>query len=946
MLRLWPYAYPLFLLLACGPAPKPTPPAAAPFVPLLQQELPIDLQINTGTLDNGLRYFIRPNQNPRDQIELHLIIQAGSVYEADDQQGMAHFIEHMAFGGTKTFTRTDLEEYFNSIDMRFGAHTNASTRFDATVYTIKVPTNDFSALETALQILQDWAHQIRFDVATVEAVRNDILAEARSGLDGGSRIQDKQLPVLLKGTRYAERLRIGQEAQIDTFSAASLARFYRHWYRPERMTLIAVGDFSEEILNSMMRQYMGAIPTLMPIQSAPVDTKLEHQETRFSINADPEISRSSVSIYFTDPIPLQHQIQAYRRFILRNLCTRLFNHRLAELVHQHEPPYLQAGAGTGILTGTIERYQLAAVVPDNRINAGLAALLTEIKRVQQHGFTAAELAQQKELSLHSIERAYNDRDQSQSPQLAAELMRHVLHKEPIPGIVYEYGLHKTFMPKITLEEINQTARLLTNDHNRTILAVSPQKKGVSKPTIADLSEVITQVEQTAVKPYKAPNPPLPLTPNLPPPGAVVAIDSITALGLTEWTLSNGIKVWLKPTAFNPDEVLFSGFSLGGHSLVSNAEYISAFTAAALVQRSGVGTFSAKALDAQLAEKNVSIAVQINELRQGLSGGSSPQDLETLLQLIYLHATAPRRDPEAFAAYRAFLEQALAQRHNEPVAVLNDTLQHILAQDHYRARLWTVDILQEMDLDTSLRIYRERFANMGDFTFFFVGNFQLDQIRPLIERYLAILPATGQQLAWRDVGMNPPEGIVEKSIYAGEDSLSRTQLIFSGPLEWSQEKTYLLHSMVSVLRFQLHQALQTELGASPALRTGASVSRFPTPTYKIAISFDALPKQADTVTQLIFAQIDLLKSVATAEAHIIQIKESQSRQYRSQSQLNSYWLNALENAFYHNTDPLEILDFGSFINGLNAGKIMQSAKHYLDMNRYIRTTLYPIHFNEN
>ena len=503
MLRLWLCTAPLLFILACGSVRTSVPSKStvqAKIVPLLDQELPVSLDINTGTLDNGLRYFIRSNQTPKEQAKLHLIIDTGSIHEADDQQGMAHFIEHMAFSGTETFSQAQLAAYFTSINMAFGPHINAYTQLDATVYTLQVPTHEFTALTTAFNIFQDWACKIQFNNKTVDLIRPNVLKEFYGDFARSRHIQQQHLSVLLKGTHYANRPPLGQSHQLETFTATNLAHFYRKHYRPDKMTLIATGDFSEEYIYDLMHQYLGAIPAVKPTTEVSFEAPLIHNDTRFSIVTDTKNAPSNVAIYFTHKLPPQHQIKAYRRFIMRNLCTRLFNQRLNEQAQTPNSPYQRAQAGTGSLSKEIERYRLAAIVPNNQIHTALETLLLEINRVQVHGFTEAELDRQKKESLDNIERAYNDRDNAKTDLLAAELVRHVLYAEPIPGITYEFGLHKTFMPQITLDEINQMARDLTPNYNRTILVSVPDRNGVSIPTINELSEIIAHTEQVAITP--------------------------------------------------------------------------------------------------------------------------------------------------------------------------------------------------------------------------------------------------------------------------------------------------------------------------------------------------------------------------------------------------------------------------------------------------------------
>jgi zinc protease len=906
----------------------------------LSTPLPLDPDVRVGTLSNGLRYYIRVNEKPRHRAELRLAVDAGSVLEADDQQGLAHFVEHMAFNGTRNFAKHQLVDYLESIGMRFGPDLNAYTSFDETVYSLQVPTDSAAPLEMGFRILADWAHEQVFDSLEVEKERGVVIEEWRLGQGAAARMRDKQFPVLFRGSRYADRLPIGKPDILRSFSHEALRRFYRDWYRPDLMAVVAVGDFDPMHVEALIRRFFAPIPPARSPRPRPVYEVPDHAEPLVAVATDLEATSSAVAVYYKQPVRKAADLAAYRQDLVERLYNAMFNQRLFELTQQADPPFIFASSGQGRFIRSKEVYLLNAGVQDGGILRGLEALLTEAERVARFGFTDSELEREKRELLRALERAYAERAKTDSDVYAARYVRHFLMGDPIPGIEFEFRQAQRLVPSIRLEEVNALARTWIAGRSRVVLANAPQKAGVEIPAEQELLAVFDAVRAKEIAPYQDVVASAPLVPDVPEPAAIVRETTIPEIGVTEWELANGVRVVLKPTDFKADEVIFRAFSPGGTSLASDDDFISAALAPQAVPVGGLGAFSLVELQKVLAGRAVHVSPGISSLEEGLAGGASPRDLETLFQLVYLTFTAPRVDTTAFIALKSRFQAALANRSGNPLAAFEDTLQVTLSQGHFRARPLSADLLEELDLGRAVAFYRDRFADAGDFTFVFVGSFDLQQIRPLVQTYLGGLPATGREETWRDVGMDPPTGVIRKTVRKGIEPRSQTQIVFTGPFEYGPANLHALRSLADLLEIRLREVLREDLAGTYDVSVSASAARVPDPRYSFHIGFGSAPERAAELTEVVFSVIDSLKTAGPAGPDVQKVREMQRRERETNLRQNGYWLEALTTRYREGRDPRDILDAGRLIDALDAPAIQQAARRYLRTDNYVQVTLFP------
>lgn len=966
----------LLTLAACAPsrevvAPEPEP--EAPVVPgvdpaLLAQPLGLDPAVRTGTLPNGLTYYVRRNAEPAARAELRLAVDVGSILEDEDQLGLAHFVEHMAFNGTERFPEQALVDFLEGIGMRFGPDLNAYTSFDETVYMLQVPTDSAGLLETGFEVLKEWASAVALTDAEIEKERGVVLEEWRMGRGAGARIRDQQFPVLFADSRYAERLPIGDPDVIRTAPPEALRRYYEEWYRPDLMSIVAVGDFDPDRIEALIRETFGPLenpPEPRPREAFEVPA---HDETRFAIATDPEQTTTSVGVIYKEPAERDATVGGFRDRLAQRLFDRMLNMRLYELSQRANPPFVAAFVGKGGFVRPVDALFLQALVQDGGVPAGLDALATEAERVRRFGFTETELEREKADLLREYEVAFNERDKTESRRLASELVDHFLEDEPMPGIEREFDLAGMLLPTIALAEVNALAQELVSEANRVVLVSAPE--GGEVPDEAQLRQVLAAVEAKDLEPYEDAVSAEPLVAAPPAPGAIVG-ESVyeNGAGVTEWVLENGVRVVLRPTDFKNDEVLMTAFSPGGTSLAPDSLFRAAAVASAAANVGGVGAFSATDLGKKLAGQAVQVSPYVSEREEGLTGSASPQDLETLFQLVHLYFTAPRADSSAFEAYRQRVEAFIRNRSAQPEAVFSDTLQATLAQYHPRRLPLTVETLRRIELGEALGFYRDRFRDAGDFTFVFVGAFDPEAIAPLVEQYLATLPVAPREEAPRDLGIRPPEGVVEKVVRRGIEPKARVQLVFSGALdhrpdlplpaadsllasvdsaevvdfaaerEAARRERYLLGAMADALRIRLREELREDRGGVYGVGVSANADR-QLGTYTVAIGFGADPERVDELTAAVFEQIEHFQQEGPDAETVHKVQEADRRAQDVALRRNEHWLGALANAYRHDEPAEAHLYRTDLIQSLTPEAIREAAARYLDRQRYVEVVLLP------
>lgn len=903
--------------------------------------LPIDPAVVTGTLPNGLRYYIKKNQKPEQRAELRLVVKVGSIMEDDNQQGLAHFLEHMCFNGTKRFPKQDLVNFLESTGIRFGAHLNAYTSFDETVYMLQVPTDKQDLLGKGLDVLEDWAGAVSFEDAEIDKERGVVVEEWRLGRGAYERVSNKLLPSVLYNSRYANRLPIGKKEVLDTFRYETVKKFYKDWYRPDLMAVMAVGDFDVNTVEAMIKTRFSRLVNPSPSRPRTQYDIPLHAEAIFAVTSDKELPISNVDMYFKYNDTEERTVGNYRNRLLGNLYDAMLNSRFQEATLKPEAAFAQAYSYDEKFVGTKRAFTVSIAPKNESLAKGYEAALQEVHRVKQNGFTITELEREKKNMMTSVERLYNERTKTESRAIIGEYVRHFLDKEPIPGIAFEYELYKKYVPLITLSEVNGLTDIRMGKNSSTVVTLAgPEKEGIRIPSEQELRTTFARVDKSTLSAYDDKVTDLPLLAATPKPGKIRKTKVRKSIGVTEWTLSNGIKVILKPTDFKNDEIIFSASSPGGSSLASDDNYLSAEMSSQIMQMGGVANFDLTALQKYLAGKRVTVSPTISSLQEGFNGNASPKDLETAFQLIYAYSTAPRKDSASFASLKSRIVTFLDNKNVSPESAFQDTFAVTMANHHYRARPMTSQLLGEVNLDKAHAFYLDRYSDMGDFTFYFVGNFDLKQMKPLVETYLASLPTKKRKESWKDIGITPPQGLVEKTVKKGIEPKSNVRLAQTGAFEWSTENRFYLNSMAEVLSIKLRETLREDKGGVYGVGCRAIPTHYPKEMYTLSIGFGCAPERVDELVFEVYKKLDSMVIKAPEELYVKKVKEIAKRENETNVKENRFWLSSLSSAYVNGEDPEEILKRGKLIESLTPEIIWEASKKYCAKGNMVKVVLYP------
>ena len=912
-----------------------TAPAAA------EAPIPLDASVRTGTLSNGLTFFIRQNPRPANRVMLRLVVKAGSVDEADDQLGLAHVLEHMAFNGTARFKPGELVSYLESIGAQFGPHVNAYTSFDETVYMLDVPVDRQGALVRGFEALSDFAGGMTLDPAEIDRERGVVIEEWRGRLGANTRMQEPQLNGLFGTTsRYTKRLPIGTPESLRTFPPARLRAFYQDHYRADRMAVIAVGDLDPAAIERQVREYFSPMPTRPAVVRAVYDIP-SHQDTRYVFVSDREAQGSSVSMVYKRPLRKLRTLQDYRASLVKALLQQMVNARLGELARRPDAPFLGASVGDQTLGRTVEGFTIGARVNDGDIAKGLAALGQEIARLRQHGFGEAELDRARRGTLAGFERAFNERNTVQSGGLASELVRHVLSEEAVPGIERELELARQYVASITPAEVGALMRELVADGNQVVLASAPEKPGLLPVSEAVLRTSLAGGLSASVEAWRDSITGRELMARPATPGTVRARREIPEIGVTILTLSNGVEVWLKPTDFRNDQVVFTSYARGGSSVAGPERHLNASLATSLVGLAGVGGVSPVDLDKLLAGKIAGASPYVSTYTHGISGSSTPKDLETALQLASLSFTAPGGDAASLDLLRRRLSAALANQDQSPGAAFGERLRRLNLMDHYTAIPVKTADLPRLDAESMLTFYRARFSNAADFTFFFVGSFAVDDVTPLLATYLGSLPSTGTATSRStDLKYQFPPKAVREIVTKGREPRSQSVVTFFSDTGLDELETHRLQAATEVVQIRLREILREQLGGTYSVGVGYS-NTSPDPGYgTTTVQFGSAPENVESMIGAVMKEVDRLRAQGPSAADVQAVKEAEKNDLQTSMRQNPYWLNSLQAAHLLGRDPRRIPLRAERTEGLTVENIHAAIRKYLSADRYTVVTLVP------
>ncbi|ASZ09647.1 insulinase family protein [Chitinophaga pendula] len=904
------------------------------------QLIPLDTAVRTGKLPNGFTYYIRKNTEPSKRALFYLVNKVGSILEDDDQLGLAHFMEHMNFNGTHHFPKNELIDYLQKVGVRFGADLNAYTSYDETVYQLPIPTDNPALVSRGLDIMRDWAQGALLETDDINKERGVILEEKRLREGVGKRLQDKTMPVVMNNSRYTYRLPIGTDSILINFPAETIRRFYRDWYRPNLQALIVVGDID---VNQVEKQILKQFADLKnPSKERPrPDYKIALTgKNQFLLLTDPEVTTTELEILVKHPGTEMKTTTDYLNAIKRGLFNQLLSYRLSELSQQSNPPFLGVKAGIGNLIGGLEQFTFSVSAKPGKLQEAFAIAWSQIEQVKRYGFTQAELERAKTAHMKGLDNAHREVSKTPSSSYVSEYQQLFLHESASPGFEWEYNFTKEVLPGITAEDIKTFANQYICETNRDIFVVAPEKEKTTLPDAGTIETWLAKVKSAPLDRYKDTTANDVLLKQLPEGGKIVSRKHIPAIGVQALTLSNGVKVWLKPTTYKNDQIQFVSFAPGGINKYSNEDYPTASNTIGIIGGSGLAGFSPVQLSKLLNGKAAAVGAYIGGRSQGINGGCSSDDLETALQLIYLRYTAPRKDTVLFENAVARSREQIRNKYDDPGNVFRDTVNNVLSNYHYRLSPITQERLDSVYLEKAFDIYKDRFADAADANFVFVGNFHTDSIAPLLERYLGALPALNRHEKPVIIHTTVPKGKLIKTVEKGQDNKATVLLVYNGDCRYSEEEGLQLEALSEILQYRLLTSLREKAGEvyTPSVQGG--MTREPDQRFSVNVSFGCAPEHVEHLVGLVQEDIaDLQKSGATQD-ELQKYKAGLRQQFDLQVESNEFWLQYIAGKVERKEALKPLPDIEKRLSKLTGNAISIAAKKYLSGENCIRFVALP------
>jgi len=907
-------------------------------------QVPLDPQVRYGRLENGLTYYVRKNTLPAQRADFYIAQNVGAILEEDSQNGLAHFLEHMAFNGTKNYPGKGIINYLEALGVKFGENINAYTSLDETVYNLSnVPVTRPSIIDSALLVLHDWSGFISLNDEEIDKERGVIREEWRTGQTASRRLWSASMKGMFPGSQYAKRDVIGDTAIINNFTYQTLRAYYKKWYRPDLQAIVVVGDIDPQAVEQRIKALFADIPAPVNPATRIVYPIADNDEPLVAVLSDPEARSTRMEIYFKhDPIPdaLKESEGAYMLSVKHALISMMLSQRFAELRQSENPPFASAGGSFTNLVRSKDGFALTAAPVDNKVEIAFEAILREARRMQLHGFLPSELDRAKAMLMSSLEQQYNEREKQRSESFVNQYVRHFLDRVPTPGIEWEYNRLRSALPAISLEEVNAVSKGYLTRSNIVVSVTGAHKPDAPLPAKESLLALLKATETMTPEPYRDQMSDKPLVETVPSPATIRKEIYHKALDLTEWQLSNGVRVLLKPTTFKEDEIMFSAWSEGGLSKVQNpADLYSASLAVPLVSSSGLGSFSSTDLNKLLAGKNVSISPSLNNYYESLSGNSSVKDLATLLQLNYLFFTAPRFDEKGIRATMNSYRTSLANVASDPGQNFTDTVQTMLSNRHPRVKRLNLAALDSVDSGKAYEIFKSRFSNGADFTFLLVGNLTPDSIKEALLTWLGGLPSDQTREKFTDWKIRYPKGeVVNAFAFPQTVKKSSNYVVYNGALKYTLKNAICVNAIGEILGNRYLETIREEQGGSYGVSTSGSLVRIPEPTALLSMRFDTDPAIKDRMLSIIHEEAEKFAKEGPRPEDFQKVREAMLKQHKENVMENSFWQSAAITLF---RDGLNITEpYRQAVEKLKPSDLQKVMKTILSQKNVLEVQMMP------
>lgn len=907
----------------------------------LNNIIPLNPNVRYGKLSNGMTYYIQKNTTPQKRCDLRLVVNAGSILENNSQQGLAHLVEHMAFNGTKNFKKSEIVDFLENTGVRFGADLNAYTSFDETVYMLELPSDSEKILLNGIQILEDWAHNVSFENSEIDKERGVVIEEWRLGQGAEERMRRIYYPVLYKDSRYATRLPIGQKEIIENAPYDTLRQFYKDWYRPDLQAIVIVGDIDVDAIEKIIKDKFS--PLTNPQNERPrVRYDVPNQdELLVSVTKDKESTISRVTINYRLPEEKEKTVSDYRNNIIYNLYATMLQDRYQELQQSANPPFNFAFGGYSPSSNSKSDYTNVAICNPKNVQLALKTLLNENQRLKLFGFTSTELERAKKSLILNYENSYNERDKSESKDIIGEYVYHFLNETPAPGIEWEYAIVKKYIDGISLNELNVLPKKWISDgKNCVVIITGPDKEGIELPTEGEVKNIFNESISSKLEAYNDKTIATSLMTSVPNSGSITSYNTWKDLGIYSWTFSNGAKVYVKSTSFKNDEIQMSGFSFGGTSIYDDANFIDASVSSQIVDNSGLGDFDNISLQKFLSDKDASTTFSVSTNTENISGSSDKKDLETMMQLMYLSFTSPRKDNTAFESFKQKQLSFIQNRSNSPQAVFSDSINQTMSMYNMRAKALNEKNINNLNLDNIYRIYQERFSNAGEFTFTFIGSIDTNALKPLLLKYIASLPSNKKLESFQDRNIQTPKGTIQKTIYKGSDPKSSVNIQFTGKSEYTRANVIKSSALAQLMNIKLRETLREDMSGTYGVGCNITNSHFPKETFTTTVGFGCSPDNSDKLIEAAKNVIANVKLNGCNDEDLHKVKELLKKTRETQMQTNEFWLGYIQTCLVNNFNLADVNEYNKQVDSLTSDEMKVLASKYFNEDNVATFILMP------
>lgn len=943
----------LATLTACS---SPTQPAQTNLneTELLYANIPNSPEHISGQLKNGLTYFVRSNKRPENFAELRLIVKAGSIQEDEAQLGFAHFVEHMAFNGTSDFKKREIIEFVESIGMQFGAHLNAYTSFNETVYQLRVPLNQKGALETGIHILENWAHKISFEHSAIDDERGVILEEKRSRKGVQERISEQTLPILMQGTNYAERLPIGSQEIISHGQYRDLERYYRTWYRADLMTVVAVGDFntlnasddgiSQEDVISLIKQYFNKVAKPKALSKAASEKMLEqalasYTEPAVALISDKELTSSGFYLAWRQPEFSLQTNADIRQSTIQNLLISSINARFAEAVWQPDTPYVNARLSFNRNYRLGHQFILSARVKPNELASSMKSTLASLYSAIDKGISLVELNRQSQIMLEGLNKSLSQEATYSHGGYVEQYKNHALYGDAIPSLQYYVDEVKRILPTITQQDLSQQLAAWIKTQNAVIVATLPESELPDAPNKNELLNIFNEASSLPSEAYTPPAAAPELMSTIGQVGTVLSKSYIEKWQAHEWKLSNGVRVLLKPTKFKDNEIRFWAYSPGGYSKFDDEAYARSFGMMSSLSSMGLGELDTDTYNQYMQDKRFTFSTQITSYSESAYGNTTQQELLPFMQTMHLNFVAPRKDPSIFTWLKGLYEPQIKKRLNTPQNLFYAKIREATNAGDPRAIEFDLDALAKQELDTIFNIREQSFANAADFTFVFVGDIELATMEEMLKTYVATLPSSDK---FDTISLLPDydaSGDITIALRKGSEPKANVIMNMWGDAKWTAKGQLVFGALKSALQNRLLIRLREELGGVYGINVGGNFQQWPYQENNIQVSFVCDPERIDELkhaveqvfSEFIAGNIEA-NSLDNYKTRLLTNREKQLKE-------NGFWMNRLmTNALPYQTVPLD--EYPALVQSIELDDVVDAAQQYLVHNNRYFATLRP------